>query len=247
MTAVLAIIGGSAPPPGAGDWPAIEVPESAYGASSGPIRRIELKGKTSAYYLPRHDETRRIAPHRVNYRANVDVLSQLGVTHVLLSYAVGALVASVPPEALVLPDQIIDYSYGREHTFHDDDGVEHLEFAEPFDADLRAALAQAAENLGEPVIEAGCYACTQGPRLETAAEVRRLAADGGTLVGMTAMPEVALLKERGMVAAALCLVINPAAGVVPGAVDMEELHRVAERGSRRAQAVLLRALERFEG
>ncbi|MEM1229860.1 MAG: S-methyl-5'-thioinosine phosphorylase [Pseudomonadota bacterium] len=247
MSAVLAIIGGSAPPPGAGDWPAIEVPESRYGVHSGPIRRIELTANASAYYLPRHDESRHIAPHRVNYRANVDVLSQLGVTHVLLSYAVGALVASLPPEALVLPDQIIDYSYGREHTFHDGDAVEHLEFAEPFDAGLRVALAVAAKDLGESVVAEGCYACTQGPRLETAAEVRRLAADGGTLVGMTAMPEVALLKERGITAAALCLVINPAAGVVPGAVDMEELYRVAERGSRRAQAVLLRAVERFQG
>lgn len=247
MAPAVAIIGGSAPPPGAREWPAIQAPESAYGRPSGPIREIPLPDADfRAFYLPRHDETRKLAPHVVNYRANADCLAQLGVTRALLSYSVGGVVAALKPEALMIPDQIIDYSYGREHTFYDGEQVEHLELAEPFDAGLGAVLSEAARSLDEIVIEGGCYASTQGPRLETIAEVRRLAADGNAVVGMTAMPEVPLLREKGIAVTALCLVINPAAGVVPGAVDMDELRRVADRGSARAQAVLLRALERLQ-
>lgn len=239
----VALIGGSSPLPGASDWPVVQTQANAYGTPSGPLRSLDASG--DCLYLPRHDERLRLAPHAINYRANVQLLLDEGVTHALCSYSVGGIDPALLPGALVVPDQLIDYSWGREHTFHDGEQVEHLEFSAPFDAGIIAALQSTAQAEALSLDVGGVYASVQGPRLETVAEVARLARDGCTLVGMTAMPEIALLRERGIAAAALCLVINPAAGVVPGTVDFAAMQAVADAGAAQMQALLLRTVQRI--
>ncbi|MGI9324668.1 MAG: S-methyl-5'-thioinosine phosphorylase [Pseudomonadales bacterium] len=243
MSSRLALVAGSTPLPDAAQWQVKPCPANAYGRPSGPLRQLADAG--SSLYLPRHDETARIAPHAINYRANVEALHAEGVTHALCSYSVGGVDAALAPGTLVIADQLIDYTWGRKHSFFDADAVTHAEFASPVDPQLTELLRAAAAASGIDVVCGGTYACTQGPRLETAAEVSRLDRDGCTLVGMTAMPELALLRERGIAAATLCLVVNPAAGVVPGAVDMQALHAVAKAGAAQMQRLLLEALSRF--
>ncbi len=243
MSSRLALVAGSTPLPDAAQWQPMRCPANAFGQPSGPLR--QLPGGGGSLYLPRHDESAHFAPHAINYRANVEALLAQGVTHALCSYSVGAVDAALAPGTLVIADQLIDYTWGREHSFFDGEKVTHAEFASPVDSQLTQLLQAAAAATGIEVVCGGTYACTQGPRLETAAEVSRLARDGCTLVGMTAMPELALFRERGIRTAALCLVVNPAAGVVPGAVDMQAMQAVATAGAVQMQRLLLEALSRF--
>ncbi len=200
-----------------------------FGVPSAELALIQL-GSQQAWFLARHGLPHRLPPHRINYRANIQALKDLGVDRIIAINAVGGIDPSLKPGALVIPDQLIDYTWGRCHTFSDDaDSVlDHVEFGDPFTASLRQELLQAAGRASVPVLADGCYAVTQGPRLETSAEVRRLAADGNTLVGMTAMPEAALARERNMGYASLCVVANPAAGVSPEPISIEEIHVVLE-------------------
>lgn len=201
--------------------------ETIWGLPSAPPVRVQL-GDAAVWFLARHGNPHRIAPHRVNYRANIAALKDLGVTDVIAINAVGGVDPALRPGALVVPDQLIDYTWGRESTFADDGErpLVHVEFGRPFSQSLREALLKAAGGLALAVRDGGCCAVTQGPRLETEAEVRRLAKDGATLVGMTSMPEAVLAREAGLDYASLCVVANAAAGVVDEPISIEEIDRV---------------------
>lgn len=213
-----AIIGGT----GLYDFPGLaaaarQTPSTPYGDLSGPIVTGELRGRRVAF-LARHGEGHSVAPHRINYRANVWALHALGARRIVGVNAVGGIRADMAPRAIAVPDQIIDYTHGRTTSFCDADGVkvEHIDFSDPYSEDLRRRLIAAATRAGVAVIDGGCYAATQGPRLETRAEIARLRRDGCDLVGMTGMPEAALARELGVDYACLALVANWAAGCDPG-------------------------------
>jgi 5'-methylthioinosine phosphorylase len=179
-------------------------------------------------FLNRHGCEHSIPPHRINYRANIDTLVQCGVSGIIAVNAVGAIDFAMKTGCLVIPDQLIDYTWGREHTFaHGPDcPVQHVDFSEPYDAALRRCLLQSAKQRGETVIDGGVYGATQGPRFETAAEIRRFEQDGCQLVGMTGMPEASLAREKNIPYACLALVVNPAAGKMSGVISMEQIAEV---------------------
>ena len=194
---------------------------SPYGAPSATPMRGAL-GAREWIFLPRHSSDHSIAPHRINYRANLHALHQLGVTEIVSIAAVGGIAAHLAPRTIVIPDQLIDYTWGRAHTFFDDE-VRHIDFTAPYSPSLRARLIAAADRAKVPVNARGVYAVTQGPRLETAAEIVRLARDGADVVGMTAMPEAALARELAMEYAAIAVVVNYAAGQSEEALDMRAI------------------------
>jgi 5'-methylthioinosine phosphorylase len=212
--------------------------ETPFGAPSRAIQEGRL-GEAGVYFLHRHGAPATIPPHRVNYRANLWALKSLGVTDVVGINAVGGIGEEMQPGRLVIPDQVIDYTWGREHTF--DDGtsgsLQHIDFTEPYDRDLRLALITAADNCKIDFIGDGVHGVVQGPRLETAAEVRRMAQEGCDLVGMTGMPEAALARELGLAYASLCMVVNPAAGLGNVPLSLAMMHDILER-----EAAVVRAL-----
>lgn len=217
-----------------------------FGPPSARPVRIEIAGR-AAWFLARHGNPHRIPPHRVNYRANLHVLRILGCRIVIAVSAVGGIDPDLSPGTLVAIDQVIDYTWGRHHTYSDGPSapLRHVEFARPFDGQTRRALIEAASELGEPLVAEGCYAATQGPRLESAAEIRRLARDGCTVVGMTAMPEAGLARELGMDYANLCVVANPAAGVSDQPISEDEIHRELAAAMDRVRGVLAAAVDRL--
>jgi 5'-methylthioinosine phosphorylase len=234
---VWAIIGGSAGLSLARAFPPVEAPPSRYGAISAPLRSGRIGG-CEVLVLARHGEPHRIAPHLINYRANIDTLSLLGVRGILALNTVGGISPGAAPGSIHVPHQIVDYTWGRAHTFCDEQSLLHADFAEPFDDGLRLALVAAATAADVPVAQAAVYGCTQGPRFETAAEIERMARDGCDLVGMTGMPEAALARERGLRYAALSLVVNPAAGRAENPFDLGAIARVAEAGMQRIEQLL---------
>lgn len=187
--------------------------DTTYGQPSGPIRIGTLAGQRVAF-LARHGEGHSIPPHRINYRANIAALKQLGVRRVLALNTVGGITENWGPQVLGCPDQLIDYTWGRIATFCEEEGsqVLHVDFGQPYTPSLRHAVLSAAARAGVKVVDGGCYAATQGPRLETNAEVARLRRDGCDLVGMTGMPEAGLAREAGLDYACLAIVANWAAG-----------------------------------
>lgn len=193
-------------------------------------------------FLPRHARGHSIAPHRINYRANIDSLRRVGASRIIAVAAVGGIDSACQPGNLVVPDQLIDYTSGRAATFFEAPGdpVVHIDFTQPYDARLRAELIAAAGASGLAARGSGVYGCTNGPRLETAAEIRRLARDGCTVVGMTGMPEAALAREWGMAYACLAVVVNPAAGLATdGAViSMESIAQILSRTQRDVQRLI---------
>ncbi|MFA5683539.1 MAG: S-methyl-5'-thioinosine phosphorylase [Lysobacteraceae bacterium] len=190
--------------------------QTPWGAASAPVRIGMLAGRRVAF-LARHGEGHSLPPHRVNYRANVWALHALGVRRVLAINTVGGITRRAPPCALVLPDQIIDYTHGREATFWDAAGeMLHAEFGDPYSPSLRQMLLQAAAGIGVELRNGGCYGATQGPRFESKAEIARMRRDGCDLVGMTGMPEAALVRELGLEYACLAPVANWAAGCGDG-------------------------------
>lgn len=211
---MLAVIGGS----GLSQLANLEVTErravtTPYGEPSGPLTIGRLGGR-ALVFLARHGYGHSIAPHEVNYRANLWALRQERVEAVVSIAAVGGIRRDLGPGVLVLPHQIIDYTWGRRATYFEGTGVAvtHIDFTEPFSAALRARILRAAADCGEAVAEGGVYAATQGPRLETAAEILRLERDGAEVVGMTGMPEAALARELGLEYAMIAAVANHAAG-----------------------------------
>ena len=191
-------------------------PVTHYGPPSGPVRIGTLEGRRVAF-LARHGEGHSLPPHRINYRANLAALKALGATRVLALNTVGGITAQCPPRALVMPDQLIDYTWGRISTLCEEPGTDvlHVDFGDPYTQSLRAQVAVAAERAGVAIVEHGCYGATQGPRLETKAEITRMKRDGCDLVGMTGMPEAGLARELGLDYACLGIVANWAAGAGP--------------------------------
>ncbi|MDF1781077.1 MAG: S-methyl-5'-thioinosine phosphorylase [Alcanivoracaceae bacterium] len=211
-----------------------------WGAPSAPVVVGELKGE-KVLFLARHGDPHVLLPHQVNYRANIAALKQAGATEIVAVNAVGGISADAISGAIVVPDQIIDYTHGRDTTFFDkkDGPVTHVDFSWPFDAGLRARLLAALASVEAPAVSGGCYAATQGPRLETAAEIVRLERDGGTIVGMTGMPEAVLAREIGLPYAMLSLVVNPAAGKVDREITMEEIEAVIHSGMAKVADALI--------
>lgn len=217
--------------------------QTAWGVPSGVLQEGTLDG-APVVFLPRHGATHAIPPHRINYRANIAALRDFGVREVFAVSAVGGIAPEAGPGAIVIPDQIIDYTYGRAHTFHDGDGapVDHIEFGTPYSETLRQRLLAAADGLAQPVVARGVYGATQGPRLETAAEIARLARDGCTIVGMTGMPEAALAREAGLAFANCALVVNWAAGLSDAPISLDEIARELRDGMAAVVRLLSRAV-----
>ena len=186
-----------------------------FGDPSGPVTIGRIAGRELAF-LPRHGDPHVLPPHRINYRANIWALRELGIANVIAIATSGGMRDDFGPGVLVAPDQIVDYTYGRAHTFSDgdtDEPVLHVDFTQPFTASLRTRLFDAAARAGITLADGGCYACFNGPRLETAAEIRAFIRDGCDLVGQTLMPEAGLAREAGLAYAALCPIVNHAAGL----------------------------------
>jgi 5'-methylthioinosine phosphorylase len=211
---VLAVIGGS----GLYRLDGLEVEESgqadtAFGQTSGLLVRGRMDGNP-VLFIARHGEDHSVAPHLVNYKANVEALREAGATRVLAVCTVGSIDPSLLPGTVAVPDQIIDYTWGRDHTFHEPgDPVPHLDFTEPYSPSWRAEVLAALSSERIGFADGATYAAVQGPRFETAAEIRRFRNDGCTIIGMTGMPEAALAREAGLDYAAICPVGNLAAGM----------------------------------
>lgn len=212
---LLAIIGGS----GLNHLPILDgahrqFVRTPYGEPSCPMTLGTICGQ-SMVFLARHGYGHTIRPDCINYRANMYALRALGVTGVVAVGSVGSIDPQLAPGDLVIPDQIIDYTWGRASTFFgtEPDVSMHIDFTHPFSDEIRSQLVGVAELLGFSLHEGGVYACTQGPRLETAAEIKRLAGDGADVVGMTGMPEAVLARELGIPYAQLNVVANYAAGI----------------------------------
>ncbi len=214
MALDLALIGGT----GLYRFPGLEdvseqTLQTPWGAPSDRIVRGRL-GSSRVAFLARHGSSHNIAPHQVNYRANLHALHELGARRVIGINAVGGIRDDMQPRCLAIPDQIIDYTHGRETSFGDapERMVRHIDFSEPYSPKLRRELLVAAADAGVAVVDGGCYGATQGPRLETRAEIERMRRDGCDLVGMTGMPEAALARELDLDYACIALVANWAAG-----------------------------------
>jgi 5'-methylthioinosine phosphorylase len=215
-----------------------------FGAPSERPRQLRVDGGP-VWFLGRHGNPHRIPPHKVNYRANVHALKALGADAVLAINAVGGVSPALSAGDLVVPDQLIDYTWGRAHTFSDGGSapLKHIDFTRPFDGPLRELVLRVAGRAGIDVADGGCIAVTQGPRLETAAEVRLLDAAGCDLVGMTTMPEAALAREAGLDYASLCVVANPAAGLDDAPITEADIASVLERAMERVRAFLEHLLD----
>lgn len=241
----IAVIGGT----GMNQWPGLEIERrqlvaTPYGEPSAPL----LEGRvysTRAIFLARHGEGHKLPPHAINYRANLWALREAGVKSVIAIAAVGGIAKWFAPGEVAIPEDLIDYTYGREHTYSDGrpgSGVEHADFTQPYPPALRTALAQAAEAAQVKLAGSGVLGVTQGPRLESPAEIRRMARDGCDMVGMTGMPEAALARELGIDYACLAVSVNWAAGVM-GLGDIHaEIHQSIEAGMSKVRAILERAL-----
>lgn len=239
---LLAIIGGS----GLSGLANLEVTRrqivrTPYGEPSGPLTFGNIDGRPVAF-LARHGYGHTIAPHEVNYCANMWALKEEGIDTVVSVASVGSIRKEFGPGALVLPDQILDYTWGRRSTFFEGPGakVTHIDFTIPYSATLRQRILRAGHESGERIGEGGVYAATQGPRLETAAEINRLERDGADLVGMTAMPEAALARELGLEYATIAVVANYAAGrgdSVEG-ISMEGIVAVLEEAMGKVRRII---------
>ncbi len=215
------------------------VQKTPFGEPSGPLIHGELN-QHKVVFLARHGLVHRIPPHKVNYRANLWALRELGVERIIAVAAVGGIAPQMPPGCLVIPDQIIDYTWGRQHTFFEDDlsHVTHIDFTWPYSQELRQALTEAALKVKVKAHDGGTYGATQGPRLETAAEIDRMDRDGCDLVGMTGMPEAALARELGLEYASCCVVANWAAGRGDGEITMQDIEANLIAGMEQLRRVL---------
>lgn len=242
-SAHLAIIGGTGVYAFAGlEHPVRHEVTTRWGRPSSTIVAGEVEGRAVAF-LARHGEEHTIAPHRINYRANIAALHQLGCRRVVGINAVGGIRGDMAPRVLAIPDQLIDYTWGRAASFCDADGeaVLHVEFGDPYSPALRRDLLAAATAAGIEVVDGGCYGATQGPRLETRAEIARMRRDGCDLVGMTGMPEAALARELGMEYASIAVVANWAAGCGPEPevpIELAEIHAHLAAASGRVPAIV---------
>lgn len=210
-----------------------------YGEPSAPLTYGSFDG-VPIVFLPRHGEGHTIPPHLVNYRANLWALHSVGIRDVVSVASVGGITR--PPRKFCVPDQIIDYTWGREHTYVECGcaPIKHVDFTEPYCQELRQRLLAAAAKAGLEIGDGCTYGATQGPRLETAAEIDRLEQDGCDLVGMTGMPEAALARELDLCFAHLTLVVNWAAGRGGGPISMEEIKKTLEASMDSVRSIISR-------
>jgi 5'-methylthioinosine phosphorylase len=224
-----------------------QIVRTPYGEPSGPLTFGRIGG-TEVVFLARHGYGHTLAPHEINYRANLWALHDRGATRVISVCTVGGIAANLGAGSIAVPDQIIDYTWGRVSTYFEgaEQPVTHIDFTEPYDPDTRQMAIAAAAEAGVEVVDGGTYAATQGPRLETKAEVDRLERDGATMVGMTGMPEASLARELKLPYAALAVVVNPAAGRGSSAhsVSMEDIGRVIEETMGRVRMIVGKVVER---
>jgi 5'-deoxy-5'-methylthioadenosine phosphorylase len=239
----VAVIGGT----GMNQWPGLKVDkrldlDTPYGKPSAPLLAGRVYG-IHAVFLARHGEGHKIPPHAINYRANIAALQQAGVRTVVAIAAVGGIAPWLPPGAVAVPVDVVDYTWGREHTYSDGAHAElkHVEFTEPYSERVRRELLHAALADRIDVADGGVVAVTQGPRLESAAEIRKLKRDGCDMVGMTGMPEAALARELGIDYACLAVCVNWAAGIGSGDIH-GEIDASIETGMEKVRAILARAL-----
>ncbi len=218
-----------------------QVVRTPYGEPSSALTFGTIRG-CDVVFLARHGYGHTIPPHRVNYRANLWALHDANARYIVSLAAVGGIRADLAPGTLAVPDQLIDYTYGREATFFSgvDRSVVHVDFTQPYCEELRQRLMRAAAKAGEHIVAGGSYAAMQGPRLETAAEVNRLERDGADMVGMTGMPEAALARELGLCYAALAMIMNHAAGRGASAsrVDLQRVNGLSREVTLRVHRIL---------
>jgi 5'-deoxy-5'-methylthioadenosine phosphorylase len=186
---------------------------SVYGETSAELI-VGSYAKTDFIFLARHGNPHTIPPHKINYRANIWALKECGIERIISINAVGGITSKMKPTRIIIPDQIIDYTWDRQHTYSDNDpgDLQHIDFTHPYSEQLRNIVIHTAEQHGIDLVGKATYAATQGPRLETAAEIKRLEKDGCDIVGMTGMPEASLARELNMEYVSLSLVVNHAAG-----------------------------------
>ncbi|MDE0421727.1 MAG: S-methyl-5'-thioadenosine phosphorylase [Gammaproteobacteria bacterium] len=269
---IVGIIGGTGLAALGGDSsPAVESADTPFGSASDTPRRFA--NLPNAIFLNRHGEGHTVLPHEINYRANVWLLKDLGASAVVAVFAVGGISRSLADGDFVVPGQLVDYTWGRAHTFAGLDSLlrgaspsrspaegsflrgaspsrspaegSHVDFSDPFDARLREMLGRSAGRVGIDVSD-GVYGCTQGPRFETVAEIDRMERDGCTVVGMTAMPEAALARELGLPYAGVCLVVNPAAGRGPVTLELADMLKVVDQAQPRILDLLVDFLQLVE-
>jgi 5'-deoxy-5'-methylthioadenosine phosphorylase len=240
----LAIIGGT----GLDEIPDLEITHrevchTPFGEASAALTHGRISGH-EVVFLPRHGASHSIPPHLVNYRANLWALRHIGAESVLGVAAVGGISAEMAPGRIIIPDQIIDYTFGREHTIYDDElsNLNHIDFTEPYCDGLRQELIEAGRLSGVDPVARGTYGATQGPRLETAAEIIRMERDGCDLVGMTGMPEAALARELHLCYASCAVVSNWAAGKSKESINMTEIEKNLIHGMELMKTLLVELL-----
>ncbi|MDX1519829.1 MAG: S-methyl-5'-thioinosine phosphorylase [Gammaproteobacteria bacterium] len=199
-----------------------KIRKTPYGPHSGILTFGKFVNQ-EVVFLPRHGNPHVIPPHKINYRANVWALNEVGADRILAINAVGGITGNMRPGRIVIPDQIIDYTWGRGHTFFEDglNDVVHVDFSRPYSEPLRQTIIDTGAGLEMDLVKTATYGATQGPRLETASEILRMEKDGCDLVGMTGMPEAALAREIGVEYASICMVVNWAAGKCDDEITME--------------------------
>jgi len=221
-----------------------EMVRTPYGEPSGPLTYGTFSGHEVVFFA-RHGYGHTIPPHKVNYRANLWAMKYAEVSHVVAVAAVGGISEVLQPGMLVIPDQIIDYTWGRSHTFFEDDlkYVTHIDCTEPYCQELRNIICDGAKTRDISVVDEGVYGVMQGPRLETAAEINRLEHDGCTIVGMTAMPEAALAWELQLCYAAVNVVANKAAGRGEGEITINEIRKTLDSAMKEVRSLIEATIE----
>jgi len=216
--------------------------DTPYGAPAAPVRVIATD-PVRLLFLPRHGSPHRLPPHCINYRANMWALREAGADHVLAVSAVGGITADFAPGTLAAPDQLIDYTWGREHTYSDSGHAPlvHADFTHPYEGPLRHMLLQSAAGQSIDIIDGGCIGVFQGPRLESAAEVEKARRDGCHMAGMTSLPEAGLARELGLDFAGVAVVSNWGAGIGGDTISEEDIAETLKEPMSRVRA-LVRAL-----
>jgi len=218
--------------------------QTPYGIVSADLQVGHWYGQRIAF-MPRHGVNHQVPPHKINYRANLWALHNIGVSHIIAANAVGGISPQYGPQMLGLPDQIIDYTSNREHSFFDgeNDQLRHVDFTYPYSRVLRSRISRAGVAQGIDLVDGGCYGCTNGPRFETAAEINKMKANGCDLIGMTAMPEAALARELDIEYASIALVVNWCAGIDDAEISMDQIKSILDSGSRRIQQLIIASLK----